>query len=69
MADDLNAILKRIARLSSEMHATPTRDPKHARLMAEIHSQAATYLQLLDRQKTDKAPKAPQAKETGRRDQ
>jgi hypothetical protein len=68
MADDLDAILKRIARLWSEMHATPTRDPKHARLMAEIHSQAATYLQLLDRQKTDKAPKAHQAKEPGRRD-
>ena len=59
MAHDLNVILKRIAQLWSEMHATRTRDPKHARLMAEIHSQAATYLQLLDRQTTDKAPKSP----------
>jgi hypothetical protein len=68
MADDLDVILKRIARLWSEVHATGTRDPKHATLMAEIHSQAATYLQLLDRQKTAKAPKAQQAKETVRRD-
>jgi hypothetical protein len=68
MADDIDLILKRIARLWSEMHATRTRDPKRATLMAEIHSQAATYLQLLDRQKTDKAPKPRQAKETGRRD-
>ena len=68
MADDLDVILKRIARLWSEMQATRTRDPEHARLMAEIHSQTATYLQLLDRQKTDRAPRAHQAKETGRRD-
>jgi hypothetical protein len=64
MADDLDVILKRIARLWSEMHATRTRDPKHAKLMAAIHSQAATYLQLLDRQKTAKVPKTRQAKET-----
>jgi hypothetical protein len=68
MADDLDIILKRIARLWSEMRSTRTRDPKHATLMAEIHSQTATYLQLLDRQKIDKAPRTRQAKETGRRD-
>jgi hypothetical protein len=67
MADDLDVILKRIAQLWSEMHATRTRDPKHAKLMEEIHSEAATYLQLLDRQKTGEVPKAHQSKETVRR--
>jgi hypothetical protein len=49
-AHDLDAVLQQIARLWIEMQATPARDPKYAKLMAEIHSQSAAYLRLLDRQ-------------------
>jgi hypothetical protein len=48
--DELDAVLQRITRLWTEMRATPARDPRHAKLMAEIHDQSATYLRLLDLQ-------------------
>jgi len=51
-APDLDAVLERIARLWTEMQATRTRDPKHEKLMVEIHDQSAAYLRLLDLQRT-----------------
>jgi hypothetical protein len=60
-AEDLDAVLERIARLWTEMQGTRTRDPKHAKLMAEIHDQSAIYLRLVDLQrglsKVDRADK------------
>jgi hypothetical protein len=59
-AEDLDAVLERIARLWTEMQATRTRS-KHAKLMAEIHDQSAVYLRLVDLQrrldKVDRADK------------
>jgi hypothetical protein len=61
-APELVAILERIARLWSELQATPVGDPKHEKLMGEIHDESATYLRLFDLQEArDRSPRAPRA--------
>jgi hypothetical protein len=63
---DLDAVLERIARLWTEMQATRTRDPRHAKLMAEIHDESATYLRLVDQQR--RLGQAERAAKTGKTD-
>jgi hypothetical protein len=69
-ARDLDTVLERIARLWTEMQATRTRDPRHAKLMAEIHDQSATYLRLVDQQRhpgqVDRGAKAAKTDSTAK---
>jgi hypothetical protein len=65
-AEDLDAVLERIAHLWTEVQATRTRDPRHAKLMAEIHDQSAVYLRLVDMQR--RLGKVDRAEKTDKRD-
>jgi hypothetical protein len=69
---DLDAVLERIARLWTEMQATRTRDPRHAKLMAEIHDESATYLRLVDQQRrlgqVERAARTSKSDTTDKRD-
>jgi hypothetical protein len=72
-ARDRDVVLQEIARLWSELQATPMRHPKHAELMEEIHAQSATYLIMIEEErgldqvsKPRKAPKPSKAPKASR---